>query len=31
MALKNNLIQQSKYTNTIDDLFIKCSSVKKKK
>lgn len=31
MALKNNLIQQGRYTDAVDDLLIKVSSVKKKK
>lgn len=31
MALKNNLIQQGGYTDTVDDLLIKVSSVRKKK
>lgn len=31
MALKNNLIQQGRYTDAVDDLLIKVSSVRKKK
>lgn len=31
MALKNNLIQQGRYTDAVDDLLIKISSVRKKK
>lgn len=31
MALKNNLIQQGRYTDAVDDLLIKVSSAKKKK
>ncbi len=31
MALKNNLIQQGRYTDAVDDLLIKFSSVRKKK
>lgn len=31
MALKNNLIQQDRYTDAVDDLLIKVSSVRKKK
>lgn len=30
-ALKNNLIQQGRYTDAVDDLLIKVSSVRKKK
>lgn len=31
MALKNSLIQQGRYTDAVDDLLIKVSSVRKKK
>lgn len=31
MTLKNNLIQQGRYTDAVDDLLIKISSVRKKK
>lgn len=31
MALKNNLIRQGRYTDAVDDLLIKVSSVRKKK
>ena len=31
IALKNNLIQQGRYTDAVDDLLIKFSSVRKKK
>jgi hypothetical protein len=31
MALKNSLIQQGRYTDAVDDLLIKFSSVRKKK
>lgn len=31
MVLKNNLIQQGRYTDAVDDLLIKVSSVRKKK
>lgn len=31
MALKNNLIQQGRYTDAVDDLLIKVSPVRKKK
>lgn len=31
MVLKNSLIQQGKYTDAVDDLLVKLSSVRKKK